>query len=447
MTAEIAILNRAAVAVAADSAVTLAGDAKVYKTANKIFPLSLDPLVIVMFYGAGELGSIPWETIVQEYKRLNTSSSFATIEEYGLHFIDFLPTMARHISPQTQTGFVRTEILWELERLVRLAKSSLGSHVREKSGTSTERLGFFLRQIQEEVQGRLDYLDDLGPVPGLTERVASRQLRSALDNWELLDSTVNDWNTLLDLWFSQLPELLIHGEGYLTRSIRRNIKRMTVRSLRTADWSPGATGLVVTGFGSEEIFPSLSHWIVDRVMDDVVKSRQLESVQISDVRATAILPFAQQHDVTMTLIDGIHPEFLTAHYEHVGRALRLLATVVSDEIQSVVQEPISSNLVDFTSRMCSEVIRTMPDELEMMIGHYSAPLLDLVQGLPKEHLGEMAETLVSLASFKEKFTPGADVVGGPIDVAVISRSDGLVWYRHKQYFNPRTASSRTQWGE
>ena len=38
----------------------------------------------------------------------------------------------------------------------------------------------------------------------------------------------------------------------------------------------------------------------------------------------------------------------------------------------------------------------------------------------------MAETLVHLASFKEKFTPGADFVGGPIDVAVISRGDGIM---------------------
>ena len=56
MTAEVAILNRAAVAVAADSAVTLGADRKVYKTANKIYPLSLDPPVLIMFYGAGSLG-------------------------------------------------------------------------------------------------------------------------------------------------------------------------------------------------------------------------------------------------------------------------------------------------------------------------------------------------------------------------------------------------------
>ena len=193
MTAEIAILNRAAVAVAADSAVTLAGDAKVYKTANKILPLSLDPPVIVMFYGAGALGPIPWETIVQEYKRLNTSRSFATVEEYGSHFVNFLPTMARHISSEAQSSFVRTEIFWELERLIRFSQSGLESHVRELPGTSSEKLDFFLRQIREAVRERLDYLVELGPVPALTMDVATQELHCALRDWNLFDTTINDW--------------------------------------------------------------------------------------------------------------------------------------------------------------------------------------------------------------------------------------------------------------
>ena len=68
MTAEIAILNRSAVALAADSAVTLAADMKVYQTANKLLPLSIDPPIVVMFYGAGSFGTIPWETVVEEYR-------------------------------------------------------------------------------------------------------------------------------------------------------------------------------------------------------------------------------------------------------------------------------------------------------------------------------------------------------------------------------------------
>ena len=367
------------------------------------------------------------------------------VEEHGAHFVHFLPQMMKHISQRTQSEFVRTEILWELDRLSRFAQTSLGSYVRTHPSTGSENLDYFLLQIRDSVRARLDFLTQLGPIDGLTERVAKRQFDLAVRNWELFGTRVDDWNSVLDLWFSQLPELMMQGAGYLREDVRRDIERMTLQSLRTADWSPDSTGVVVAGFGSEQIFPSLTHWIVDQVMDNVVKSRQLDCVQIDDDQPSAILPFAQQHEVARTLIDGIHPEFLYAHHDIVLRLLNLLSDTVSERIMSVVPRPMSTDLIHFISTLPTEMLRTIPDELEMMVGHYSSPLLEVVGGLPKGHLGEMAETLVSLASFKEKFTPGADVVGGPIDVAVISRSDGLVWVKHKQYFAHEFGSTRTRW--
>ncbi len=54
--------------------------------------------------------------------------------------------------------------------------------------------------------------------------------------------------------------------------------------------------------------------------------------------------------------------------------------------------------------------------------------------LPKDELSAMAEALVSLTSFKRKVTMGSETVGGPIDVAVISKGDGFVWIKRKHYF-------------
>ncbi len=56
MTSEVVILNRGAVAIAADSAVTLGGPSpKIYNTANKLFALSTIEPVAVMVYGSGIL--------------------------------------------------------------------------------------------------------------------------------------------------------------------------------------------------------------------------------------------------------------------------------------------------------------------------------------------------------------------------------------------------------
>lgn len=268
---------------------------------------------------------------------------------------------------------------------------------------------------------------------GISEESAEQQLGAVLSDWEFEGETVGSWQGLVGLWLSQLPELLSCDVRQMTRALGGVLKRSTLQSLRTADWSPGSTGMVITGFGREQLFPSLTHWLIDQVMDGVVKTRHLETVAINDEQAAVIYPLAQQHEVARTLIDGIHPEFLDVHKEIVFRMMSELVDRVVVGLQDMISSRRSQPISDWLYSLPLELAQTVPDELEMRVAYYSAPFIDIVEGLPKEHLAEMAETLVHLASFKEKFTPGADFVGGPIDVAVISRGDGLTWVKHKQY--------------
>ena len=52
-------------------------------------------------------------------------------------------------------------------------------------------------------------------------------------------------------------------------------------------------------------------------------------------------------------------------------------------------------------------------------------------------MAELAETLIMLESLKEKVTRPTESVGGPIDVCVISKSDGFIWIKRKHYFDPK----------
>jgi len=65
-----------------------------------------------------------------------------------------------------------------------------------------------------------------------------------------------------------------------------------------------------------------------------------------------------------------------------------------------------------------------------------SPIVSTVSVLPKDELAAMAESLVSLTSFKRKFSFDAETVGGPVDVAVLSKGDGFVWIKRKHYFKP-----------
>ena len=70
MTAEIAIINKSAIALAADSAITIgtASGPKIYDTVDKLFRLSRHYPVGVMIHGAVSFVGVPWETIIKEYR-------------------------------------------------------------------------------------------------------------------------------------------------------------------------------------------------------------------------------------------------------------------------------------------------------------------------------------------------------------------------------------------
>ena len=63
MTAVVGILNKQAVVLAADSAVTISGqnNRKIFNHANKIFRISNTQPIGLMLYNSAEFMGVPWE--------------------------------------------------------------------------------------------------------------------------------------------------------------------------------------------------------------------------------------------------------------------------------------------------------------------------------------------------------------------------------------------------
>jgi len=60
----------------------------------------------------------------------------------------------------------------------------------------------------------------------------------------------------------------------------------------------------------------------------------------------------------------------------------------------------------------------------------------MVLFMPKQELANMAESLINLTSLKRRVSAERETVGGPVDVAVISKDEGFVWIKRKHYFSP-----------
>lgn len=113
MTAEIAILNKEAIALASDSAVTLSGDSspKIFTSANKLFSLSKYHPVGIMLYQNASFMGVPWEVIIKLYKNKLGLNKFDKLEDYSEDFIRFLAEGNSLFPAQIQDQHVIESIL------------------------------------------------------------------------------------------------------------------------------------------------------------------------------------------------------------------------------------------------------------------------------------------------------------------------------------------------
>ena len=92
MTSEVIIYNKEALAMAADSAVTInsGNKLKTYNTANKLFMLSKFHPIGILIYNNSIINNIPVEILIKEYRKQLWKKSFNTIQDYCDDFQKFL---------------------------------------------------------------------------------------------------------------------------------------------------------------------------------------------------------------------------------------------------------------------------------------------------------------------------------------------------------------------
>ena len=148
---------------------------------------------------------------------------------------------------------------------------------------------------------------------------------------------------------------------------------------------------------------------------------------------SAIVPFAQD-EMVHTFMRGVDP----GYQDVLNGYLTALFEKYPEEIAKGLPKLNAKEKQLFIERMKS-VGTTLTQQFSMALSEYVKhqnvdPILHTVAFLPTTELARMAETLVNLTSFKRRVTMVAETVGGPIDVAVISKGDGFVWIERKHYF-------------
>ena len=420
MTAEVAVMNKSAVALAADSAVTfnVNGGQKVYETVNKVFSLSKYHPVGLMVYGKAEFMGIDWETIVKIYRSRSANRAFDTLGEHAQDFLGFLENDRQLFDDTAQNTFVEQavgiEFLSIRDRFLKDARQEL-----DQSGLITS------ADIQDKfrtiVTRRRSILSELNDIKKLVDGMTL----SSIEHRKIRDKYKKTVRRLRDEVFQKLP---------VDSGISRKLNEIAFHVL-TKEGVSGA-GVVVAGYGKRDIFPVLEAFHVEFIFRDTLKFHHCQSCAIGRDISAAIVPFAQSEMVS-SFMEGVDPYYQS----FIDRIFRKMLNSYSSTLLDLLapESIVTRNLYE---QAISEATGKLAQNFENQMTEYRnsrfiQPVIDIVRRLPKSELAAMAESLVNLTSFRRHVTPDAETVGGPIDVAIISRGDGFIWIKRKHYFQPQ----------
>jgi hypothetical protein len=430
MTAEVAILNRTAVALAADSAVTIQvrGQLKIYNGADKLFQLSLSKPLGAMLFGGAEFVGIPLETIIKEYRKDRTGTSFDKVVDYAADFFAYLEKNV-HCTPQSARDAIRAIIYAEFWIISRQIMNRAFAGIRPGNGAKAPSFQeLIMQQTRSLIQDRMAELELLADNASLG-RLTLKRVEAAYR--EDVDAVTEE----LFRWITEEDD-------------KQSLRRLAALFLRKDEFSSSATGLVFAGFGDGEIFPTMVAFELDGMVCSRVKRRQTVLIDI-DRKGTGahIEPFAQK-EMVERFLDGIDPDFDAYIKSSLDQILRDFSGELVDQLskgsrkkKEMIKSLISPSIDEYLDKF-NEMSKTRRKE------NFRQKVLDMVHFMPKAELASMAESLVNLTSIKRKVSAETETVGGPVDVAVISKGEGFVWIKRKHYFdralNPRYILNQQQ---
>lgn len=414
MTAEVVIANSGAVALAADSAVTIGGQ-KIYNSALKLFSLSKVAPVGVMVFGNAGLISVPWETIIKQYRSNLSGKTFPELRDYAKDFLKYI-SQTDYFPDEFQRKWVERNLYgYYREVVIHSIKSLVKSRLDEQGEIDEDETKDITAAVIKHYHESLSKIDR---VEGMSANFETSLKRTYKD---IFDSAIMES-------FQGLP---------ISASLKNKLRDIGVFLHTRNFFSSGISGLVVAGFGEDEIYPSVCTYEIEGVVGNRLKYRHLDdkSHKIRDGSDCAIVPFAQE-DMVAAFMNGFNPDINRFINSYLQKILSRLPELLSDEVIKGGKKK-TAIIKDAYRKDIDHLFKTFGEDLKdhVQTNHVS-PVMSMVRVLPKDELAAMAESLVNLTAFKRRMTDSLETVGGPIDVAVISKGDGLVWVKRKHYFPP-----------
>jgi hypothetical protein len=405
MTTVLGIFNKECVVLAVDSAVSYPSkDGLISRhNGNKIFPLSHAQPMAAMVYGASSFVGVPVELILGTFLNTYGYARFGQLQ-------DCQKALCTHFAQYVKQGEPEWKLIHDfVQEIVAACLPEPGELEPEATGD-----GFLMRMAYLQQTWRQKALwnpDDpvykdppdeaLCEAVGLALRHQIRRHCKADRPVVVDDALIVQVAGLVLLMLSRVPTL-------------------------------SGTGIVIVGYGEEDLFPSFLELVLEGAfhgqMRHVLKSHRA----VTHFQPAFLAAFAQSR-VIDAYLSGVDPQLHQFFFQRVRATFHdfmqtIVASVEPDQ-QGGLEVALNGMIADAMLRLQEEVI-SYQDQAHT---HVTSQALAL---LCKEDLTEIAETMISMTAIKKRISQQVEDVGGPVDIAVLTKHDGFVWIQRKPKHSP-----------
>ncbi len=357
----------------------------------------------------------PWETIIKVYRKQLGNKSFPTLKEYEQDFISFLRSKDFYTDAEMQISALQNFSLDIINHLINSIVEKRRSLIENPSDERrTEFLMHFEIQINNVIENWGSKNDKCSEFEDYTFEMFTNYSNALFDKIKLFRFEENGIDISLEL-FSKIKKAV-----YLILIAKEDFTNFT--------------GLIFTGFGEDEIYPQLIPINISIVVDNRLRFyiNENRAASISNSNDGAVCPFAQT-DVIDTILSGIDPSLDDIYLNNFEALFKRYNEAILESIGDT-NPLLTEQIRNLNSTSIVNEFNALNQQIKQE--NHITPLMNAVSNLAKEDLSEMAESLIYLTYLKRRITFAEESVGGPVDVAVISKGDGFVWIKRKHYFRP-----------
>ena len=410
MTSEIVVMNQRAIALAADSAVTVSDGRTVIvrNEQRKLFNLAAGLPVGVMFFGVADLMGHPWEVLLDHFQKKGRAGPQPVMRDYASQFVGSLDHLEAFF-PRERHKDEYKRLLGSIFRFL----FKLANYLHEAGNAASENDA--LRQAIEMVWRRYQFRDDGSPrrdlacfPPGFGETVKR-------DHGDAIE------------------ELIAYGFANrgLDAASKQRLKEIGVFCVVKDLFLEDVTGIVFAGYGVEESYPVVVTCNVSAVVNGILKRAEIDVAAIDNELRSSISLFADC-EVTYAFLRGIELDLEVRMYG----TLQVLGQKLVDQLVGSFTgvDPAQRESVrrQFHGRHLPEYVRRFHAMMaEYQQAAYIDPILRVLEIATRQELADTARELVALNIFKKRIMAKRQTVGGAIDVAVISRDGGFAWVQRQ----------------